>query len=88
MGPSAAKKYCGKEDKKKRRNACNYRNAFSGSLGGEDGERPRVLHALVEDNDGKGAGDRGPDWTPREGQQGGEKERGSPRSRAAVSLDI
>lgn len=89
MGPSA-KKYRGKEDKKKRRNACNYRNAFSGSPRGEDGERPRVLHALVEGNDGKRSGDRRLDWTPRGQQREREKERKerSPKSRAAVSLDI
>lgn len=89
----SAKKYRGKEDKKKRRNACNYRNAFSGVPRGEDGERPRVLHALVEGNDGKQAGTGGPIGPPREGRREGEKERkrderGSPKSRAAVSLDI
>lgn len=97
VGPSA-KKYRGKEDKKKRRNACNYRNAFPGSLR-EKTESVRVSctlssRATTEGNERRTGGPIGPRGKGNEEKEREKKrkrdreERGSPKSRAAVSLDI
>jgi len=69
VGPSA-KKYRGKEDKKKRRNACNYQNTFLVSLGEKTKNTIRVSCTLLSWGNGeKRMGIEGPIGPRRKGNE-------------------